>query len=1067
MTIALAALLVLALVAASIWMALRHAAGRRREEARSYLASIVESSEDAIIGRDLNGTIVSWNPSAQKTFGYSPQEAIGRSGSMLIPPELRGEVTGTPERIKRGQSIHHYETVRMRKDGRRIHVAITVSPITDRKGHVKGSSTISRDITGRKQAEALLQLRTKALEAAANGILITDRDGVIVWSNEAASALTGYSADELLGRNPRILKSGKQDAAFYQSLWQTILAGKVWRGEIINRHKNGSLYTGEMTITPVRDSGGAITHFIGIKQDITERKRAEQALRDSEDRYRDLVENSQDLICTHDLDGNLLSVNPEPARILGYAVGELLKAKIQDLLAPEVRDKFKDYLAKIRSDGVAEGSMVVQTRTGENRIWEYNNTLRTEGVAHPIVRGMAHDVTERKQTEKALRESMLRMQTIARASNTGLWDWDLRTNAVYFSPEWKSQIGYAEDEISNRFEEWGKRVHPEDFAGAMGRVRAFLANPKGDFENEFRFRHKDGSYRWILARASVTKDEHGKPYRMMGSHLDITERKRAEEVGSYLASVVNSSDDAIIGKDLKGTILSWNRGAERLYGYSSEEVVGRSISLLVPPGRADEIPAILGRVERGESIEHYETVRIRKDGEQIDVSVTVSPIKDAKNRVVGASSVARDITERRQAEKEIKKLNEGLEQRVAERTAELEAAVRALEREAADRKFAEKALEKLQQQTELTLNSAGEGIFRLDLDGRCTFANPAAARILGYSPDELIGQDLHALNRHALPDGRPCKREECGIYAALKEGVVRQAENQILCRKDGVAVPVDQVTTPIVDGGEIAGAVLIFRDVTERQAMEKAKDEFVAIVSHELRTPLTAIRGALGLLAAGDPTGGQLPRTRRMLEIAVRNTERLTRLINDILDGARHESAEASLERKACTASELMLQAADLMRPMAEGAGLSIEVEAQPLPLFVNQDGILQVLTNLLSNAVKFSGPGSTIRLKVERGEGVAVLKVADEGQGIPPDKLESIFGRFQPVDASDTRRRGGTGLGLSICRSIVRRHGGEIWVESELGRGSTFIFTLPLTPPEKLVEAVDAGALGGKPSQA
>jgi PAS domain S-box-containing protein len=673
-------LLALGLVVAAGWITRRYAVSRRRaEEARSYLASIVESSEDAIIGRHLNGTIVSWNPSAQRIFGYSPEEAIGRPGSMLIPPELSGDVTDTPERIKRGQSIHHYETVRMRKDGERIHIAVTVSPITDRKGHVTGSSTISRDITGLKRAEALLQLRTKALEAAANGILITDRDGVIVWSNESVTHLTGYAADELLGQSPRLFKSGKQDRALYQNLWQTILAGNVWRGEIINRRKDGSLYPEEMTITPVRDSGGSITHFIAIKQDITERKRAEE---------------------------------------------------------------------------------------------------------------------------------------------------------------------------------------------------------------------------------------------------------------------------------------------------------------------------------------------------------------------------------------EIKRLNERLEQRVAERTAELEAVNRELQREVSDRKMAEKALEDLQQRTELILNSAGDGILGLDLEGKCTFANPAAQRMLGYTRDELIGQDVHRLTRHCLPDGTVCTLEKSGLYVALNQGVVHQAENQIFHRKDGAAIPIDEVATPIVEHGKIVGAVLAFRDVSERRAVEKMKDEFVSIVSHELRTPLTAIRGSLGLLAAGRPAAMESPRARRMLEIAVSNTDRLTRLINDILDVERLEAEHVTLPRGACTASELMLQAADLMRPVAETAGISLEVEAQAVPLCVNHDSILQVLTNLLSNAIKFSPPRSTVGLKIELNHDAAVFKVADRGPGIPADKLESIFGRFQPVDASDTRRRGGTGLGLSICRSIVRRHGGRIWAESELGRGSTFIFTLPLAAPEETAES-------------
>jgi signal transduction histidine kinase len=155
------------------------------------------------------------------------------------------------------------------------------------------------------------------------------------------------------------------------------------------------------------------------------------------------------------------------------------------------------------------------------------------------------------------------------------------------------------------------------------------------------------------------------------------------------------------------------------------------------------------------------------------------------------------------------------------------------------------------------------------------------------------------------------------------------------------------------------------------------------------------------------------------------------------------------LVRADCTASELMLQAADLMRSMAETSGIGLEVKAQSLSLCVNQDSILQVLTNLLSNAIKFSPHGSTVCLEAERDHEVAVFRVTDQGRGIPAEKLESIFGRFQPVDATDTRRRGGTGLGLSICRSIIRRHGGKIWAESEMGRGSTFIFTLPLVAPK------------------
>jgi PAS domain S-box-containing protein len=321
---------------------------------------------------------------------------------------------------------------------------------------------------------------------------------------------------------------------------------------------------------------------LGVGRDISERKRAEARLLESEDRYRDLVEHSNDLICTHDLNGRLLSVNQVAARCMGYTPDEMLGIPMRELLVPEVRDQFDAYLETIGREGLARGLMVVQTRAGEGPIWEYSNTLRTKGVPAPIVRGMARDVTERVHAEKGLRETQRRLELIARASNTGLWDWDLRTNSVYYSPEWKSQIGYAEDEISNRFEEWESRVHPEDLPGAIGRVRDYLANPQGEFENEFRFRHKDGSYRWILARASVLKDDHGEPYRMLGSHLDITARKREEEALKFTRFSLNNAADTMVCVGRDGRFIDVNDAFCRSSGYSREELLSMTVHDIDP-----------------------------------------------------------------------------------------------------------------------------------------------------------------------------------------------------------------------------------------------------------------------------------------------------------------------------------------------------------------------------------------------------------------------------------------------------------------------------------------------------
>ncbi|PMB52543.1 histidine kinase [Fischerella thermalis CCMEE 5201] len=431
-----------------------------------------------------------------------------------------------------------------------------------------------------------------------------------------------------------------------------------------------------------------------------------------------------------------------------------------------------------------------------------------------------------------------------------------------------------------------------------------------------------------------------------------------------------------------------------------------------------------------------------------------------------------DIEERKQAEKKICALNAELEQRVQERTAELRRANRRLleeinERERAlrDRKQTQASLERLSRQSELILNSAGEGIYGLNCHGKITFVNPAAARMLGYGVKELINLFMHEVVKHSKPDGVRYFLEDNPIYATLQNGTVQHVTDDIFYRRDGSKFPVEYVSTPIREQKKIVGAVVIFKDITERQIIERMKDEFVSVVSHELRTPLTSIRSALGLLARGS-LNNQPEKSQRMLEIAFDNTNRLVRLINDILDIERINSGKVTMHKQICNVTDLMIQAVDEMRAMAEKAEIHLELTPASVQLWADPDRIIQTITNLLSNAIKFSPPGSTVWLSVELQQEGKVRKadcveknkfttsptsyllfqIKDQGRGIPEDKLETIFDRFQQVDASNSRHQGGTGLGLAICRSIVQQHGGKIWAESILGKGSTFYFTLPIS---------------------
>jgi len=348
-------------------------------------------------------------------------------------------------------------------------------------------------------------------------------------------------------------------------------------------------------------------------------------------------------------------------------------------------------------------------------------------------------------------------------------------------------------------------------------------------------------------------------------------------------------------------------------------------------------------------------------------------------------------------------------------------------------------------QRALILDAAGEGIVGMDPDGAITFANPAAARMTGYTPEELAGRDLHTTLHHTKPDGSHYPVCDCPIHASLADGTIHHSDADLYWRKDGTGFGVEYTSTPIVDGARIRGAVVVFHDISERQEVERIKDEFTAVVSHELRTPLTSIRGSLGLLESG--VLGPLPdKAQRMTQIAVQNTDRLVRLINDILDLERLESDVDHLRDAPCDAAELIARATEAMLPAAVAAEVTLAVDAAPITFEADPDRIIQTLTNLISNAVKFSPAGGTVQITSERRSEDVLFSVSDRGRGVPADKLETIFGRFQQVDSSDSRQSGGTGLGLAICRSIVEQHGGRIWARSEPGEGSTFSFALPLS---------------------
>ncbi|PSN13422.1 hypothetical protein C7293_16055 [filamentous cyanobacterium CCT1] len=500
-----------------------------------------------------------------------------------------------------------------------------------------------------------------------------------------------------------------------------------------------------------------------------------------------------------------------------------------------------------------------------------------------------------------------------------------------------------------------------------------------------------------------------------------------------LASFLNSVPLALSVHDQMGQMLFLNaKGKELLVNgiaLANSDQLAETYRLYRAGSDAlyptEDLPVVRGL--RGETA-YTDDIEVDTGDRRIPLEVHTIPVLNGQGQVIYSINTFQDITERRQAERLRANYERELEQQVAEQTASLYAS-----------EITKQAL----------INAIPDLLMRLGRDG-------LPREIYNLEAVQWIGdatQPYRATMYENLPEPIAQERKRC-VEQALDTGTIQRQEYEFL--HQGQLFCEEARIIPVTEDE----VLVVVRDISDRHKIDRLKDEFISIVSHELRTPLTAIRGALGILETG-VLHNRPQKARQMLHMALNNTERLIRLVNDILDLERLTSGRIDLQLEPYPIADLMVLAANGVEAIALEADVDLQVMPIDAVVMVAPDAIVQTLTNLLSNAIKFSEPGGKIGLMAEmvahpdaeaRDAGpeplpASLLRVAvqDQGRGIPADRLESIFERFQQVDVSDSRQRGGTGLGLAICRQIVEQHGGKIWAESQLGQGSTFYFTLPL----------------------
>jgi PAS domain S-box-containing protein len=497
------------------------------------------------------------------------------------------------------------------------------------------------------------------------------------------------------------------------------------------------------------------------------------------------------------------------------------------------------------------------------------------------------------------------------------------------------------------------------------------------------------------------------------SGQDVTDQRQVEQAllssEARYRQVVDSSLGFVFTCTMEGRLTSLNSFTAETLGYRIEDLTGKPVTDLLDAAGADTFEDCLKTLETKDEWQGAMPVR-RSDGVYRRIAFRSRRMELRGERPFVLSHGV-DVTEQHEAEE---------------------------------------ALHRATRARELILESVGDGIYGIDLSGRLTFINEAGAKALSYNAEELAGRDVHEIIHHSHADGTPYSRATSPILQAMRRQETVRMHEEVFWRADGSSFPVEYTASPLIEDGHIAGMVVAFQDISERRRLERMKDEFISTVSHELRTPLTSLRASLGLISTGS-LDKRPEKQRQMVEMAIGNCDRLVRLVNDILDFDKVERGRLPLRRVPVEAIDLLRRAADVAHEAAVQANIKFRIDSMQTSVFADEDRILQVLNELVANAMKFSRPGTLISLSTRpEEENQICFIVEDQGHGIPPEKLEHIFNRFQQGDSSDSRALGGTGLGLALCRSIVEQHGGRIWAESTPGVGSRFLFTLPAVPTEK-----------------
>jgi PAS domain S-box-containing protein len=1033
---------------------------RRRAEQRSeaYLAEAQSLSHTGSFGWRPSADEITWSEETFRIFQYDQStKPTVELVLQRVHPDDAAFVKQTIERAAHDGKDFDHEYRLVMPDNSVKYVRVAAHAISDESGNVEFVGAVM-DVTEQQQAKAALEKAFHEIKKSEGRLrMVIDTIPSMVWSglpdgkfdfvSQPWLRYLGCSWEELSVRGGLVSASvHPDDVEESVDRWNATRAtGRHTDHELRMRGADGQYRWFLARALPLRDEQGNIVRWYGTATDIEDRKRAEMLL-GGEKRLLEMIARGDSLALILDalcrfveeqasgslssillLDSNENRLRHGAAPSLPIAYSEAIDGNV---IGPSVGScGTAAYLAEpvivsdIATDPLWADYRNLALSHGLRACWStpilssvgrvlgtfaiyYHEPRSPTPQEYNVIEQITHVASiaiERKQAEEVLREQARLLDL----THDTIFVRDMTDVITYWNRGAEELYGWTKEEAVNKI---SHQLTQTIFPAQLAEINAELLLT-GRWEGELTHTKRDGTQVVVASRWSLQRDELGRPGAILETNNDITDRKQAEEAQLRLGAIVASSDDAIISKTLEGVITSWNAGAERIFGYAAEEAVGRPITILIPPDRQDEETQIIERLRRGESVRHFETVRIRKDGRQIHVSLAISPIKDAAGRTIGVSKIARDITERKRAEAELRESEE---------------------------------------QWRDVFENNPTMYFMVDASGIVLSVNPFGAEQLGYNVDELVGHPVLGVfpeaDREAVQRNVASCLEQLGRTKSWEARKVRKDGTVLWVRETAKAV--SRAKGPIV--------LIACEDVTEQkhaaEALRQAQadlahvsrvttmGELTASLAHEVNQPIAAAvtnaNTCIRWLA------GETPNIEEAREAAMRIVQDGTRAA-EIISRIRLLFRKGTPERELVDVNEVIRGMLVLLRSETTRYSISVRAElASDLPKVMgDRVQLQQVMMNLMINSIDamkdVEGTRELAIMSQRMDSDHLLVSVSDTGVGLPQQHADQIFNAFF------TTKLHGTGMGLSISNSIVESHGGRLRAADNPPRGASFSFTL------------------------